>query len=54
MSTSSYSPAGTSNDWIVTPAIHIESPNAYFMWKVGNFTKKKDGYKILVSTKGKP
>lgn len=52
MSTSSYSPAGTSNDWIVTPAIHIESPNAYFMWKVGNFTKKKDGYKILVSTKG--
>lgn len=52
MSTSSYSLAGTSNDWIVTPAIHIESPNAYFMWKVGNFTKKKDGYKILVSTKG--
>ncbi len=52
VSTSSYSPEGTSNDWIVTPAIPIESADAYFMWKAGNFTDKKDGYKIMVSTKG--
>ena len=54
-STSAYTPAGTANDWIVLPAITLESEYAYFKWTAANLTSsalKKDGYKILISTKG--
>ncbi len=51
-STSAYTPAGTANDWIVLPAITLESEYAYFMWTAANLTSKRDGYKILISTKG--
>lgn len=52
MSTSSYSPTGTSNDWIVTPAIPVSSEYTCFEWVAANLTAKKDSYKILISTKG--
>lgn len=51
-SNSYYTPVGQANDWIVTPAVKVESDNAYFCWTAANFGKDKGGYKVLLSTQG--
>ncbi len=53
-STSWYSPAGTSNDWLVTPAISIPASGAYMAQfqaqaQDGSYP---DGFKVYVSTTG--
>jgi thiol-disulfide isomerase/thioredoxin len=54
VSTSRYSPAGKSNDWLVTTSpINIQSPSANLIWKARSFNITiKDGYKIYISTTG--
>jgi thiol-disulfide isomerase/thioredoxin len=54
ISTSRYSPAGKSNDWLVTVSpIHIQSASANLTWKARSFnTTVKDGYKVYISTTG--
>lgn len=51
-SNSYYTPVGQANDWIVTPAVKVESDNAYFCWTAANLSKDKGGYKVLLSTQG--
>jgi thiol-disulfide isomerase/thioredoxin len=54
ISTSRYTPAGTSNDWLVTTSpILVQSAPAYLIWKARNFSSaNQDGYKIYISTSG--
>lgn len=53
-STSWYSPVGTSNDWVVTPAITIPASGTFYL----NFdvqaqdAQYPDGYKLYISTTG--
>jgi hypothetical protein len=54
VSTSWYTPAGISNDWLVTPTIAVPASGTYFfqfdaMAPDGNFL---DGFKVYVSTAG--
>jgi len=52
-STSWYKKAGTSDDWMVTPAITIGSEKAVLSWRAKTRDKDyRDGYKVYVSTKG--
>ncbi len=50
VSTSYYSPAGTADDWMVTPKLHI-APQANLSWNAiaydGSYA---DGYEVLIST----
>lgn len=47
-STSSYSPAGTSEDWLITPAISIPNSGTPAMyWKAKSYNEyAPDGYKV--------
>lgn len=53
-STSSYSPSGTSNDWLVTTLpVYIQSAQASLIWKARSFSSSLlDGYKVYISTTG--
>lgn len=53
-STSWYTPAGTSNDWLVTPAINIPASGTYFaqFQAQGQDANYLDGFKVYVSTTG--
>ena len=54
LSTSYYSPAGASNDWLVTTSpISIASASTYLTWKAKAFDGTyADGYKVYISTTG--
>lgn len=52
-STSWYSPAGTANDWLVTPAISIDNGTYVVQWKTrAHNTNYADGYSVYVSATG--
>ncbi len=52
-STSWYSPAGTANDWLVTPAISIDNGTYVVQWKARAYDASyADGYSVYVSTMG--
>ena len=52
MSTSWYTPAGTSNDWMITPAINLTT-GAILTWEdEAQDASYPDGYEVLVSTTG--
>src|SRR5690606_9729595 len=52
-STSSYSPAGTADDWMITPAINLTSNN-YIHWSArAGSSNDPDGYEVRISTTGK-
>ncbi|HXH20361.1 MAG TPA: choice-of-anchor J domain-containing protein [Chitinophagales bacterium] len=51
-STSWYDPAGTADDWMVTPLIHIDSP-AILTWDAkAQDNQYPDGYQVRISTTG--
>ena len=54
LSTSSYSPGGTTNDWLVTTLpIEIKSSQASLVWKARACSLSLlDGYKVCISTTG--
>lgn len=50
-STSWYSPAGTSDDWLITPAFTVGSSEAVANWVAKAADKRhRDGYTVYVST----
>ena len=53
MSSSFYMPAGTSNDWLVSPVISLPAGNTFLRWNARaqqqNFA---DGYKVMLSPNG--
>jgi hypothetical protein len=52
-STSWYSPAGTSDDWLITPAITVTNADTYLLWKAGAPDQSfPDGYEVRVSIAG--
>lgn len=52
-STSWYKKAGTSNDWLVTPAVTIASAKAVVSWRAKASDKDySDGYSVYISDKG--
>jgi hypothetical protein len=54
MSTSAYSPAGTSDDWMVTPSIYIPDTNCYLSFKLQGYNTFKIDYLnvyVIPSTK---
>lgn len=52
-STSSYTPAGQADDWLVTKGISIPSADCVLEWKSQSYDpKKRDGLKIFISTTG--
>ncbi len=52
-STSWYSPAGTSNDWLVTSAVIVENNNYVLRWKAkASHATYSDGYSVYISTTG--
>lgn len=52
-STSWYDPAGTADDWLITPSITITNANTYLLWKAGAPDADfPDGYEVLISTTG--
>ncbi|MCX8532282.1 T9SS-dependent choice-of-anchor J family protein [Chryseobacterium luquanense] len=53
MSTSWYNPAGTSNDWLISPTIPVSgaSPTLYWDAKAQDATYR-DGYKVMLSPNG--
>lgn len=52
LSTSRYVPEGTSNDWLVTPALQLDGSGLFFLWDACNVSPAKDGYVVLLSTQG--
>lgn len=53
MSTSYYSPSGTSNDWIVSPAITLPAGTNTLYWHARSYDATyKESYKVYVSTTG--
>lgn len=53
MSTSWYTPAGTSNDWMVSPAITLPSGTSTLYWQARAFDGTyPDSYRVYVSTTG--
>ena len=53
MSTSWYTPAGTSNDWIVSPAITLPTGTNTLYWHARSYDATyKESYKVYVSTTG--
>ncbi len=52
-STSWYSPAGKSEDWMVLPPCEITSGDCLLSWRAkASDTELSDGYKVCISTKG--
>ncbi len=52
-STSWYSPAGTSDDWMITPAITITDDNVILSWRAKASDKRNsDGYVVYISETG--
>lgn len=52
-STSWYKTAGTSNDWMVTAPINVDSEKAIFSWVAKAADRKfRDGYSVYISTQG--
>ena len=53
ISTSWYTPAGTSNDWLISPTVTISGTNPHLIWDAkaqdGNYP---DGYRVMLSTTG--
>lgn len=53
MSSSWYDPAGTSNDWLISPQFTVSGNNPHLVWDAkaqdGIF---RDGYKVMLSTNG--
>lgn len=50
-STSWYTPAGTSNDWMFTPAILVPASNAYLRYTVSSYDATyADGYELRIMT----
>ena len=53
MSTSWYNPAGTSNDWLITPEITIPEGNSTFKWQaIAQDPDFPDGYKVMLAPNG--
>lgn len=53
MSTSWYSPAGTSNDWLITPQISIPAGTSTFQWDAkAQDADYPDGYKVMLAPNG--
>ncbi len=53
VSTSWYTPAGTANDWIVTPSISVPATGYFFQFDaMAPDAAYPDGYKVYVSTTG--
>ena len=53
LSTSWYTPAGTSNDWMVSPAITLPSGSSTLYWQARAYDATyPDSYKVYVSTSG--
>ena len=51
LSTSWYDPAGTSNDWLITPPITLTGSNLNFAWRdMALDPSFADGYNVLIST----
>ncbi len=52
VTSSRYNPAGTSDDWMITPKISI-GDNAAIVWDALNFSPTSpEGYRVLISTTG--
>lgn len=52
-STSWYSPAGTSDDWLITPAFTVKSSVDVLRWRAMAHDKRhRDGYAVYVSAEG--
>ena len=52
-STSWYSPAGTSDDWMITPGISVASAGTFLLWDaVAQDASYPDGYEVKISTTG--
>ncbi len=53
MSSSWYSPAGTSNDWLVSPQITLPAANTYLQWDAkAQDALYPDGYKVMLAPNG--
>ncbi|MBW8522573.1 choice-of-anchor J domain-containing protein [Chryseobacterium chendengshani] len=53
MSTSWYTPAGTSNDWMVSPAITLPAGTNTLYWHAKSYDPTyKESYKVYISTTG--
>lgn len=53
MSTSWYTPAGTSNDWLITPSIAIPAGTSTFKWDAkAQDADYPDGYKLMLAPNG--
>ncbi|MCX8523387.1 choice-of-anchor J domain-containing protein [Chryseobacterium formosus] len=53
MSTSWYSPAGTSNDWLISPTVPISGASPTLYWDAkSQDTTYLDGYKVMLSPNG--
>ena len=53
MSTSWYTPAGTSNDWLITPSISIPAGTSTFQWDAkAQDADYPDGYKLMLAPNG--
>lgn len=53
VSNSWYTPAGTANDWMITPAISITATNTVISWEAkAQDATFPDGYEVRVSTTG--
>ncbi|MBU8881887.1 choice-of-anchor J domain-containing protein [Kaistella sp. DKR-2] len=53
MSSSWYSPAGTSNDWLVSPQILLPAANTYLQWDAkAQDALFPDGYKVMLAPNG--
>lgn len=53
MSTSWYDPAGTSNDWLISPAVIISGTEPHLQWEAKAQDKEyPDGYKVMLSPNG--
>ncbi len=52
LTTSSYSPSGTSNDWVITPSFSVPA-NSAFSWEAASYLNGwLEAYEIRVSTTG--
>jgi hypothetical protein len=53
LSTSWYTPAGVSDDWIITPAFNVANAGMIIKWEEKAYDASyADGYQVLVSTTG--
>ncbi len=53
LSTSWYTPAGTSDDWLITPVFNVSGPAMIIKWEEKAFDQQyADGYQVLISTTG--